>query len=161
MKNYKVIILGAQCSGKTTIVRFLRENKDLPLIEEDEAFTKLNNGTYPNDIEYKENTLRPKLEEEIRKSENLIFITSYCNPDLVRDLKLKGFKTIQLVLDRAKLEERNKKRMAEQGCDDATQWMEENLKFHQKMQNEGFVDKIIDTDRPVEEVVEDILNFIG
>ena len=160
MKNYKVIILGAQCSGKTTIVRFLRENKDLPLIEEDEAFTKLNNGTYPNDIEYKENTLRPKLEEEIRKSENLIFITSYCNPDLVRDLKLKGFKTIQLVLDRAKLEERNKKRMAEQGCDDATQWMEENLKFHQKMQNEGFVDKIIDTDRPVEEVVEDILNFI-
>ncbi len=51
--------------------------------------------------------------------------------------------------------------MAEQGCDDATQWMEENLKFHQKMQNEGFVDKIIDTDRPVEEVVEDILNFIG
>lgn len=160
MKNYKVIILGAQCSGKTTIVRFLRETKDLPIIEEDEAFTKLNNGTYPSDIEYKENVLRPKLEEEIKKSENLIFITSYCNPDLVRDLKSKGFKIIQLVLDRAKLEERNKKRMAEQGYDDATQWMEENLKFHQKMQDEGLVDKIIDTDKPVEEVAKDILDFI-
>ena len=43
MENYKIIILGPQCSGKTTLVRFLRKtNSSLPIEEEDEIFTELN-----------------------------------------------------------------------------------------------------------------------
>lgn len=161
MKSYKILILGPQCSGKTTFVRYLRKKDvDLPLVEEDEIFTKLNNGIYPQDIVYKENVLRPKLEEEIKNTNNIIFITSYCNPDLLKELKSKGFKIAQFVLDESKLEERNEKRMKEHGYDDARKWLKENLQFHQKMRDKGLVDKVVDTDRPVEEIAKDILDYI-
>ena len=73
MKNYKLIILGPQCSGKTTLTKFLRsENPDLPILEEDELFMELNGGEYPQDIEYKEKTIRPKLEEKIIVIQNFL-----------------------------------------------------------------------------------------
>ncbi len=158
MQNYKILILGPQCSGKTTLVRFLREKDNtLPLVEEDEMFVKLNNGKYPQDIEYKENILRPKLEEEIRYAENVIFVTSYCNKDLIRELKSRGFKIVQLVLDKDVLEERNKKRMKENREDDVMLWIPENLKFHQEIGDEGLVDKTIDVNKPIAEVAQRVL----
>ncbi len=132
----------------------------MPIIEEDEAFTRLNGGTYPTDIDFKENILRPRLEKEIRNTENIIFITSYCNPLLLKELKSKGYKITQLVCDREKLLERNKKRMEENGYDDARQWLDENLVFHQEVQGQGLVAKTIDTDRPIEMVAEELTDFL-
>jgi shikimate kinase len=158
--KYKILILGPQCSGKTTLVRYLRERVNgLPLVEEDELFTKLNGGTYPSDLQYKEDILRPELQEEIIKSDNIIFVTSYCKPEMVRELKQKGFIIAQLILDREKLEERNERRTREEGYDDAREWFEENLKFHQEIRNEGLVDHIIDANKPVEVIAKEILNF--
>ena len=37
-------------------------------------------------------------EEKIRQSDSIIFLTSYCNPILLKELKAKGFKVAQLVL---------------------------------------------------------------
>jgi len=44
MKKVKAIILGPQCSGKTTIKKYLSKNTDIFLSEEDEIFTELNGG---------------------------------------------------------------------------------------------------------------------
>ena len=161
MKNYKLIILGPQCSGKTTLARYLREHSpNLPILEEDELFTELSGGEYPQDVAYKEKTLRPKLEDKIRQSDNLIFLTSYCNPVLLIELKSKGFKVIQLVLDKEEFNRRNEKRMREDGYADANIWAKEVFDFHVEVRNQGLVDKIIDTDRLVEDVAKEFLDFI-
>lgn len=158
MKNYKIIILGPQCSGKTTLKKYLQEqDPTLPLVEEDELFMELNGGEYPHDIEYKEKTLRPKLEEKIRQSDNLIFLTSYCNPELIKELKSKGFKIIQLVLEMDEFQRRNEKRMKEQGYADANTWAQEVFGFHQEARDGGLVDKEIDATLSIEEIAKEIL----
>ena len=158
MKNYKIIILGPQCSGKTTLKKYLQQqDSTLPLLEEDELFMELNGGEYPQDIEYKEKTLRPKLEEKIRQADNMIFLTSYCNPELLKELKSKGFKIIQLVLEMEEFNRRNEKRMKEQGYADANTWAKEVLGFHQEVRDAGLVDKKIDATLPVGEIAKSLL----
>ena len=158
MKNYKIIILGPQCSGKTTLARFLRKNNsDLPIQEEDELFTELNGGEYPHDVEYKEKTLRPKLEEKIGQSDNMIFLTSYCSPILLKELKSKGFKIFQLVLDKEEFNKRNEKRMKEDGYADANTWAKEIFEFHQGIRNQGLIDAHIDAHLPIKEISEIVL----
>ncbi|MFZ2484339.1 MAG: hypothetical protein WAX80_03540 [Minisyncoccia bacterium] len=159
MSNYKLIILGPQCSGKTTLARFLREHyPNLPILEEDELFMELNGGEYPHDVEYKEETLRPKLEEKIGQTDNLIFLTSYCNPELLKELKSKGFKVIQLVLEMDEFNRRNEKRMKEQGYADANTWAKEVFGFHQEARDKGLVDKEIDATLPIETIAKEVLN---
>jgi adenylate kinase family enzyme len=160
MKTHKAIILGPQCSGKTTLKKYLEAHHDLPLIEEDELFTELNGGEYPKDMEYKEKTLRPMLEERIRASDNLIFLTSYCNPELLMELKSKGFKVIQLVLEMDEFQRRNEKRMREQGYSDASVWAKDIFGFHQKVRDMGWVDLEIDATLPIEEVAEKVMDFL-
>ena len=158
MKTYKLIILGPQCSGKTTLKKYLeQQDPTLPLVEEDELFMELNGGEYPHDIEYKEKTLRPKLEDRIRQSDNLIFLTSYCNPELLKELKSKGFKVIQLVLEMGEFQRRNEKRMKDQGYADANTWAKEVFGFHQEARDAGLVDKKIDATLPIEEIAKEIL----
>lgn len=161
MKAYKMIILGPQCSGKTTLTRFLRErHPDLPILEEDELFTELNGGEYPQDVEYKENIIRPKLEEKIRQSDNLVFLTSYCNPVLLKELKAKDFKVVQLVLDQEEFQRRNEKRMREDGYSDANTWAKEVFGFHDEIKNEGLADKAIDASQSIEIIAMEIIALL-
>lgn len=160
MKIYKIIILGPQCSGKTTLTRFFREhNSDLPIKEEDEIFTELNGGEYPQDIEYKEKTLRQQLENQIRQANNIIFLTSYCNPVLLKELKSNGFKVAQLVLDKEEFNRRNEKRMREDGYDDANTWAKEIFSFHDEVRDKKLIDKMVDANRPIEAVAKELLDF--
>ncbi len=159
--NYKIIILGPQCSGKTTLKKYLlKENPDLPLREEDEMFPDLNGGTYPTDLEYKENVLRPKLETEIKQSENLIFLSSYCSRPLLQELKSEGFKIIQLVLERDEFNKRNERRMEEEGYDDANVWADHIFNFHQDVRDKGWVDLEINVNQPIEDVAGKVLGFL-
>ncbi len=160
MKTYKAIILGPQCSGKTTLKKYFKKHHSLPLVEEDELFSELNGGEYPKDIEYKENTLRPRLEQKIRDSDNLIFLTSYCERSLLMELKEKGFKVIQLELEMNEFQKRNEKRMNEEGYYDANVWAKEIFSFHQDIKDKGWVDLGVDATLPTNEIVQRILKFL-
>jgi adenylate kinase family enzyme len=161
MQNYKAVILGPQCSGKTTLTKYLEQNFQLPLIEEDDLFTQLNGGEYPQDIEYKEKTLRPQLEDKIRNAESMIFLTSYCNRILLQELKDKGYKVIQLELDDEEFQKRNEKRMREQGYADANTWAKEVFGFHKDVKEKGMVDKGIDVKQPIENIAKELLEFLN
>ena len=161
MKNCKIVILGPQCSGKTTLKKCLQKHSDLPLVEEDEIFSDLNGGSYPTDIEYKEKLLRPKLEDKIRQSDNVIFLTSYCSFSLLNELKSKGFKIIQLVLEKEEFEKRNKKRMEKEGYDDANMWANQVFGFHQELKDKGLTDMEINANQPIEVIAKKILDFLG
>lgn len=160
MEPYKIVILGPQCSGKTTLKKYLqKQSTNLPLVEEDELFVDLNGGEYPQDIEYKENTLRSKLEDKIRGADSMIFLTSYCNPELLKELKSKGFKVVQLVLEMDEFNRRNEKRMEEQGYDDANTWAKEVFGFHEEARDKGLVDREIDATLPTEDIAREVLGL--
>ncbi len=94
------------------------------------------------------------------QSDNLIFLTSYCNIFLLRELRSKGFKVIQLVLDRDEFNRRNEKRMTEEGYDDANIWANQIFGFHQEIKDKELVDLEVNVDQPVEDVAKEILGFL-
>jgi adenylate kinase family enzyme len=162
MEKHKAIILGLQCSGKTTLKRYLESKFDLPLLEDDELFTELNDGEYPSDTEYKEKTLRPMLNEKIKSSDNIVFLTTYIEKSLLKELKEKDFKVIQINLERDEFNRRNIKRMKEEGYDDANQeWTDDIFKYHKEVRDEGLVDKVIEADKPVEEIADELVSFLS
>jgi len=118
-------------------------------------------GNYPHDLEYKENVLRKKLEEKVEGMDNVIYLTSYGNLSFFRNLVSRGFKIIQLTLDREEFNRRNIKRMKEEGYKDASEWVEGIYAFHNLVKDEGMVDISIDASQPTETVVKEIVDFLG
>jgi gluconate kinase len=159
----KVIILGPQCSGKTTIANVLKTySLDFPIIDEDEEINRRNGGKSPSnwtDWDYKWQVLRPQIQSDIINMNNIVFFTSYFDMNLLRRAKEKGFKIIQLHTEKSNLEQRNKERM-KKGIDDASYGWSLNMPYHEMLQQEGFIDTSISTDRPLQEVCRSILTSI-
>ena len=157
MQAYKIVVLGPQCSGKTTLVKYLQEHDSLlPVVDEDELLTKLNGGTFP--FENKESLLL-QVEEKVKNADSIIFFTSHCSPFFLKELKAKGYKIVQLEIDMPTLVERNQKRMKEEGYPDSTQWLESGVALCKAIQEQGLIDKVVDANRPVETVANEFISF--
>lgn len=156
----KVIIIGPQCSGKTTIAQMLEEyDLRAPIIDEDTEINRRNGGVSPSDWtewNYKWQKLRPEIQKDIIEMEGVIFFTSFFYPELIPIAKQKGFKLFQLEAKSEVLEERNKQRM-KQGVDDAAYGWSINLPYHKELKEKGLVDAVIRTDKSLDEVCRSIL----
>ena len=97
----KAIVIGASLSGKTTLISHLRKNFKLPFSEIDEELTRVNNGKYPEDSEYKVEVLAPGIVSDILHREDIVFFTNtdyYINNLLFRTtLKLPTIGPLQLL----------------------------------------------------------------
>ncbi len=158
--NYKAIIIGSQLSGKTTLVRHLRSVSDLNLLEMDEEIMRLNNNIWP-DNKTKDEVLTPRICADISGRENIVFLTNYFVPNLLRTAKGNGFKIIELKLDKKTLLERNETRIKDEGYDDASQWIDGHLDFIKSVEELGLLDSIIDAKKPVSEIAEDLLSSLN
>jgi hypothetical protein len=154
----KAIIIGASLSGKTTIIRYLRSKTDLRVSEIDEELTRLNGGKYPSDDDYKNTILAPKVVNEVL-NQNIIFFTNthYFTVEKLSQAKEHGFKIIQLELDIPQLKDRNHSRIKNEGYSDLGQYLEGMVKYQEEIKKSGLVDNVIRTDRPVEEIVDELL----
>ncbi len=157
----KAIVIGSSLSGKTTIIRYLRSHTNLVISEMDEELTRLNSGTYPSDDDYKNNVLAPKVIKEMLNQDILFFTnTDYFKVDDLKIVKRNGFKIVQLDLDLSQLEERNEQRVKNEGYSDLSQYLEGMVRYQEEMKEKGLIDKIIRTDKPVEEIVEELVNVL-
>jgi thymidylate kinase len=156
----RAVILGPQCAGKTTLKKILGASLPQRLVEEDELFTELNGGAYPTDLQRKERELRPRLDAAIRELGEAVYFTSYCDEPLLRELKDRGFKLIQLDLSRQEFERRNGRRVAEEGYADAREWADSIFGAHEKIRESGLVDLVVDADQPAEAVASEITDFL-
>ena len=159
----KVIVIGPSLSGKTTVIRQLCLITEIPVFEMDEELTKLNKGSYPTESEYKQKALAPKVIDRILNKENIIFFTNtdYFSVDDLVTAKLKGFEIIQLVLDFEKLMKRNEQRVKNEGYEDLSKWFRGMLKYQEILREKGLVDKIIQADQPVTNIVKEILKTLS
>lgn len=156
----KMIIIGPQCSGKTTVAEDLRNfHRGLNVIDEDDEINRRNGGKSPSnwtEWNHKWNVLRPDIHRDILRMDVVIFFTSYFDEKLLLFARLNGFTVVQFVTKEKVLQERNKKRM-ESGVDDATYGWTMNLPYHEAMRKHGFIDVVIETDCPVKEISASIL----
>lgn len=160
VKKYKLIILGPQCSGKTTLRKYLTKNFDLNVKEEDEMLVDLNHGVYPKNKEIKSELLHTKLYKYVTDSDSIIFLASYYDEDELINLKQKGFKVLQLVLNREEFEKRNERRMAEGDHDDARVWAEQIFDYHKRINETGFIDLAVDAKLETKQVAEQVVRYL-
>lgn len=154
----KLIIIGPSLSGKTTLVRYLRENTNQNVSEIDEELTKLNGGEFPSDPILKHNFLAPKVINQTLELEDILFFTNtdYFTKQDLRKAKSKGFKIIQLKIGLEELKQRNIKRVKEESYDDLNQWLEGMLEYQRKTFEAGLVDLRIDATKSTDKIAAEI-----
>lgn len=162
MQQYKAIIIGTSLTGKTTLIRYLRRKSNFHIQEIDEKLTQLNGGHWPKDDNYKNTVLVPQIKSKVLLNENILFFSNahYFTPSDLQSAREKRFKIIQLFVNKEELEKRNKNRMGNEGYEDHSQWFDEMLQYQKEIKNNGLVDKVIETNRSVEEVAEELLTFL-
>lgn len=158
----KYIIIGTSLAGKTTLVKHLRSTINSPISELDEELTKLNNGEFPLDVEYKHKVLFPKVLEKILNEKEIIFFTNtwYFSLDDLERAKSLDFKIIQLDVSLETLKSRNSLRIKE-GYEDMTQYLEGMVKYQEDIKSSGIVDFTIDGEQSVENVATAFLKIMG
>lgn len=76
----KLLVIGTQLSGKSTIVRYLREHTSLHVSEIDEEILSVNDGVWPDDNKYKDEVLVPAIYKRLAKQEDIVFFANYFAP---------------------------------------------------------------------------------
>jgi hypothetical protein len=65
MNDYKIILLGSQCSGKSTLNSYLKKTTNLNSIDHDKEISQRNGGSYPRDHNYVVDEVMPAIEADI------------------------------------------------------------------------------------------------
>ena len=149
----KTIVIGSSLSGKTTLVRHLRDQK-IDCSEVDEELTKINGGTFPSDVDEKHNVLIPKIIADILAKKDVLFFTNtdYFTLEDLRKAKSLGFKIVQIDISLPELIRRNKYRMENEGYDDMTQWLEGMTDYQDALKQSGLVDQSLDATLPTDQI---------
>ncbi len=154
--SYKLIILAPSAGGKSTLMRYLRQHTDLHVVETDEEVVRANSGEWPSDDAYKNEVLIPLTINEIISRDQVIYLMKDMPIELLRKAIKSGFKVIVLKLSKEQLLNRNKKRMTEEGYDDAAEWFDGQLQELDLFDKEGLVDRRIDGDLSTEEIAQEV-----
>jgi len=153
--NYKLIILAPSCGGKSSLMRYFRENTDLHIAETDEEVMKANGDIWPDD-KLKNETLVPKTTREIITRENVIYFASFIPPELLIEARARGFKIGVLEVPIEELRKRNIQRMEVEGYDDVSQWFEAQLNGFKVLRKMGIVDFSLDANQDIGKVAQAI-----
>jgi hypothetical protein len=155
----KLLVIGSQLSGKTTLVRYLRKHIARPVYEIDEEILKSNNNEWPADNKYKDEVLIPEIYRSIALKENVILFINLAFPvTILQQFKDNGFKIVLLKLDRGEISRRNNYRMEHEGYEDATPWIDGQLANYEETREQGLIDKEIDATESTESIAKALLD---
>lgn len=159
----RAIVIGASLSGKTTIVKQLLSNSNVSISEMDEELTRLNNGRYPTDSEYKHKTLAPKVIRDVLSQEYILFFTNtdYFSLQNLQEAKEKGFKVVLIKVGLSELLRRNKNRVANEGYEDLSNYLEGMVNYLDQVEQSGLADEIISGNRPTKDIVLNIKRVLN
>lgn len=158
--SYKIIILAPSAGGKSTLMRYLRQQTRLRIAEMDEEVLKANGNKWPSDDNYKNQVLVPKVTEDIIKTDEVIYMASFVPIALVKQARDSGFKLVLLELSLEQLKERNAERMKTEGYDDATPWLQMQLDDYKKLSDSQLVDQVINGNLPTAKIADEIIKIV-
>lgn len=158
----KIFIIAAQCAGKTTLAKYLQENTHLNIFEVEDGIMKLNGGTWPKDLKYKDDVLTPKVLSSATDMKEVILLDNHMSVERTKQLKKNGFSVILLDVSKDELLRRNIRRMKSEGYEDASIWIDAELRNIQDLQEHKLIDRTVSGEQSVQEVasqVKDILEL--
>ncbi len=157
LKEKRFVVYGAPASGKTTLMKLLRDTHGLPATDLDDEILFENGGVWPEDSEYRNREIVPRALDRIAKAEVLHFFTSGMNESFANQLHTSGATIFLLKLDEQTLQARNQKRMNEEGIGDVTVEFQKNLASQER--NMAFVDHVIDATQSPDQIVEELCRY--
>lgn len=155
--DYKLIVLAPSCGGKSSLMRYLRKNTDIHVVENDEEVMKANNNDWPSTDKY--HSFVDKTFNEVISRNKIVYLMKDLSPELLRKARDKGFKAIILKLTIEQLNERNTKRMKEEGYEDASMWFEGQLKQLDELSKEKLIDGYIDGNLATEQIADRVIKL--
>lgn len=155
----KLLILGPQCAGKTTVAAYLRAHTDLHLVEIDEEILKLNGGTWPKDDLHKEEVLEPQILDRVALLPMVIFFVNHLHTERTIKLRNHDFYVIALKAKKELLLQRNQQRMAKEGYPDASIYIDSQLSNIAELQKQGLIDRTIDAAQPTTTIAREIIAY--
>jgi shikimate kinase len=159
VSKVKAVILGAPAVGKTTLIKYLRPKIKLSIIDQDDEVTRKGGGDWPADLD-RVNALRAEISAEIFSKDSVVFFASYVQEEDLRLARELGFRIILLQLGRLQLEERNSKRMREEGYDDMRIWYDQTFEYQERILRDKLVDLVIDASQPTEKISEEVVKCL-
>jgi shikimate kinase len=168
MKKYKIVLIGSQCCGKSSLISYLQENTGLNCIDLDEEIKKRHGDQYPKDHQYATNEVQPDIENRVMEMDSVIYSASFwglgkdrkIHDEKIEEARNRGCSFVLLKTNREVLEKRNTDRMSEASYDDASKSFDWYLSVYNDMKKKGYFDLEIDTNQPIEKVAEKLLEFI-
>lgn len=159
----RAIIIGPSTAGKTTLLKILKEQVPVPIMELDDVLTEMNGGTYPRDEDFKMTILAPQVVNRVLGEEQIIFFTNadYFSAEELEEASSLGFSIIQLVLPRERMEERNENRVQNEGYEDISGYFDGMLAYQEDLRKKDIVHHEIITDQPIDRVLEDLKKVLG
>ncbi len=157
----KLIVLAPSAGGKSTLMKFMREHTDFNIREMDEEVVKVNGGKWPDDNDFKDQVLVPKIVKEILAEASVIYLASYVPEDLILEARNKGFKVTLLDVSIEELSRRNKERMGIEHYADASPWLQLQLDTFTRLKAAGLIDKVIDGHASTKDIASAILDYVG
>ncbi len=155
--DMKLFIAGAPCSGKTTLVRLLRNVHGLNAVDMDDEILRFNGGTWP-DIETKNKVVKPAAMKHVLAMPEVVLFCSYMSPDHLRQLRSSGFTIVLMEVTEAELRRRDANRLEEEGWSNI-EWFEWNQAALREIRESGFVDEVISGERTPAAIAEEILTI--
>lgn len=155
----RLLIIGTQLAGKTTLVNYFRKHTNIAVTEIDEEILKRSDNTWPKDLQYKEDVLVPEIINELILKENIILFASYLSKPLIYKLKENKYKIVILEVSRDEIARRNSVRTSIEKNDDTSRWMVGEIELQGYLEQNGLVDGYIDAEAPTETIAEKILKF--
>jgi hypothetical protein len=158
----KTFIIGAQCTGKTRVAAYLREQTTgFDVVEMDDEIRELCDGEWPDDDVYKEEVLVPQVLGRVSLRENVVFFENHMSVERTQLLRRAGFLVIMLEVQREELLRRNGRRMAEEGYDSIAPYLDSELSNMDELRAHGLVDHVVSGEQPIDQVAQQVLAYSG
>lgn len=138
----KVVVLGACCSGKSSLCEQLRVDHR-GVIECDEAVMLAAGGAWPASAEENHRLVVETASAAIAMTD-VIFLTSWMPTAVLRLAHDRGFTVALLSVSMPELEHRNSQRLAEGGYSDVSHWFESQLDNYAELVVLGLIDVVLD-----------------
>ncbi len=155
----KILIIGTQLAGKTTLVKYMKAHTDAVVTEIDKEILIRNSNSWPKNKEYIDNVLIPEIIKQILQQERIIVFASYLSKDYIHLLKQENFKIVILEISREEIIKRNKDRVLAINRDNASHWIVGEIELQEDLEKEGIVDGYIDAEQPTKIIADTILRL--
>ena len=150
----KVVVLGACCSGKSSLCEELRPIHHC-VIECDEAVMRAAGGVWPASAEENQRLVIEAAAAAIAMTD-VIFLTSWLPTEMLELARDRGFTIALISVPLPELERRNRNRLAEGGYSDVSHWFEPQLENYAALAADGLIDVTLDEMQPLADLANEL-----